>query len=586
MIFLSTKYVIHSMLKFPEGFSAPVGIRNEKQFLEKPWQRPVEGLEFLRDEPGEYAVYRGKSITEVDEAYEKRGLEEERKRFRVAVDMCRAIQDAGGRALFVGGCVRDEVWGKAPKDIDIEVYGLDAPTIERVVGDFGVVKDVGKAFGILKLVTDTGLELDVSLPRTDSKIGEGHRGFEVKTDPGMSIREAGRRRDFTWNAVAKDPLTGEIFDPFGGIPDAQNRVLRVTDAERFCDDPLRVMRAAQFVGRFGLAVEPDSVALLRSVVPRLKEIAPERMGEEWKKLFLKSPKPSLALAHLMEWGVIHELYPEIAQLQHTPQEFDWHPEGDVWVHTMMVVDEAATVARKEQLSEDEAYELILAALCHDLGKPATTEVKEVRGVSRITSYGHEPAGVAPSYVFMDRLMVPKGTQERVARLVQEHISPHSLFVLMKRLQAEGKSDKSLTGAVRKLARRTAPATVDQLGRLVRADTSGRGPFPDPSMPEQFMLPFDEGVPEWLRAVAKDIQVVHGKPAPVVSGKELISENVGFRQGKIIGDMIVVMDELRDVLGWSKEDIIAAISEDAAQGKTPADILETLRARVAEAEEPA
>jgi tRNA nucleotidyltransferase (CCA-adding enzyme) len=154
---------------------------------------------------------------------------------------------------------------------------------------FGEVNEVGAAFGILK-INIGGVDIDVSLPRKESKTGSGHKDFSISADPSMSIKEAARRRDFTFNALAKDPLTGTLYDYFGGMRDIEERTLRVTDEERFRDDPLRVLRGIQFVGRFGLRVDDKTASIMREMRGELKHLPKERLKEEWVKLFFKISK--------------------------------------------------------------------------------------------------------------------------------------------------------------------------------------------------------------------------------------------------------------------------------------------------------
>ncbi len=371
---------------------------HEKNFETPPPRLQQESLPELV-ESGELKTYKGKSRKEFEEYIEALQGQEAKEGFQLACRFAEAVHESQGLALLVGGSVRDEVLGKASKDFDIEVYGLDAARVEEIASMFGKVDAIGKAFGILKVSGSDGIDLDISLPRTDSKIAEGHRGFEVKVDPNMSIIEAAKRRDFTFNALMKNPLTGEIFDPFNGVEDLRTRTLRITDSERFKDDPLRVMRAAQFIGRFGLTTDVKSLEEIQAMVPDLHELPKERFKEEWDKLLLKSDYPSMGMQALMQYGVINELYPELAAMSDTPQEFEWHPEGDVWVHTLMVVDEAARVARRHRLDTSQKRKVIYAALCHDLGKPDTTEFEG----GRIRSKGHEPAGEEPTRSFLEKI---------------------------------------------------------------------------------------------------------------------------------------------------------------------------------------
>lgn len=501
-------------------------------------------------------VEKNKHLPKPDEfisALEQRGLVEHAKVYRAVVELADAIQKIGGQALLVGGCVRDMLVGKIPKDFDIEVYKLEPARIEEVAKQFGKVSDVGKAFGILKVSLGQGVDIDLSLPRSDSKIGVGHRGFEVKSDPNMSIADAARRRDFTINSMAGDPLTGELFDPFGGAKDLRDKILRVTDKERFRDDPLRVMRALQFVGRMGLSIELESAKIIESMTPELKELPKERIFEEWQKLLLKSEKPSLGLSAGMALGVFKEIHPEFPPLAETPQEYEWHPEGDVWIHTLMVVDEAASIIRREKLDEQTSLVVMLGALCHDLGKPATTEL--VGG--RIRSSGHEPAGKEPTEKFLKSLGAPTIIQEKVARLVINHLIP-STFYIDETIRKKPISD----GAIRKLAQRIAPATVYELVLVAEADHTGRGPFEDPEIPEQLLLNLREyPAGEWLLKRARGLAVEKSKPADLLLGRDLI--NLGIKPGAHIGEIIRTANRLRDEKGFTKEAVLQVVFKNGA-----------------------
>src|SRR6185369_13390853 len=180
-----------------------------------------------------------------------------------------AVRDAGGRALIVGGWVRDKLLGlPESSNVDLEVFGVPGDRLRALLETFGRVEAVGESFQVYKIG-----DIDVSLPRRDSKAGRGHRGFVVTGDPDMSIAEAARRRDFTVNAISWDPLTGEYFDPFDGRADLERRLLRVVDPQTFGDDSLRVLRGEQFAARFALALEPATAALCREIP--LDDLPPE-----------------------------------------------------------------------------------------------------------------------------------------------------------------------------------------------------------------------------------------------------------------------------------------------------------------------
>ena len=286
----------------------------------------------------------------------------------------------------------DQLLGRPSKDLDIEVFGVPAPALHALLEGFGRVDVVGESFRVYKIA-----DIDVSLPRRESKAGRGHKGFVIEGDPDLSVEQAARRRDFTINAISRDPLTGALVDPFDGVRDLHGRILRAVDARTFADDSLRVMRALQFAARFELTVDEETKALCRSLP--LDDLPSERVWGEMEKLLLQAARPSIGLALALDLGVIDRLFPELRALVGCPQEYDWHPEGDVWVHTLMVVDEARQ--RLEDLDRGRAAAVMLGALCHDLGKPPTTALVD----GRIRSMGHEEAGVAPATALLDRLNV-------------------------------------------------------------------------------------------------------------------------------------------------------------------------------------
>ncbi|OGL63160.1 hypothetical protein A3C09_02700 [Candidatus Uhrbacteria bacterium RIFCSPHIGHO2_02_FULL_47_44] len=465
--------------------------------------------------------------------------------FERVCKIAEAVKAAGGRALLVGGSVRDEVLGLPSKDFDLEVYGVKPDDLEKLVHKFGKVDSVGKAFGILK-ITDGDMDIDVSIPRRDSKVHEGHKGFQVDTDPKMSIKEAGQRRDFTFNALSKDPLTGEIFDPFNGVEDLRTRTLRVTDPELFKDDPLRVMRGAQFIGRFGMKPDDASMQLFREMVPSLRELPKERMGEEWNKLLLKSERPSLGLQSLMDMGVIEALYPELNAMSGTPQEFEWHPEGDVWVHTLMVVDAAKEVCKHEKLGKEDAQVVMMAALCHDLGKPETTEFKE----GRTRAHGHEPAGEGPTKVFLKKLGAPKELEQKVVALVKEHLWPGTMY------RQFLKGEEVSGGAFRRLAKRIWPATIAELTYVAESDNQGRGPFTIAPNKDQFKLPEPYKAGKWVREEARKLGVEKEMPKPILLGRDLIK--LGFKAGREFWEPINLSERLRDEKNMTHEDVVELI----------------------------
>ena len=465
-----------------------------------------------------------------------------------------AVKSNGGRALLVGGCVRDMLLDIAPKDFDIEVYGIEPANLRSLAESFGEVVDAGAAFGILKLRMSPdspslprrgqggGEYLDIGIPRHDSKISAGHKGFAINVDPSMGPADAARRRDFTVNAIMMDPLSGEYIDPFNGRSDLENRTLRCVDHEGFGDDPLRVLRGMQFAARFDLKPDEVSMNTMRSVVPRLGELSSERLRDEWRKLLVLAEKPSIGLQLGFDLSVFTVLHPEIPPMKETPQNPAWHPEGDVWIHTNMVVDEAAAIIRREQLDDESAFTVMLAALSHDLGKPLVTAM--VDGVWR--SKNHEEAGEAPTRSFLKTVGVNQTVIEKIVGIVKDHLKPTNYY-----LQETEKNQPITDGAIRKLAARIAPATMNELLLVAEADYFGRGQWRHGETREYPERP-------WLLERAARIDVLNGPAPHVISGKELI--DLGIEAGPKMGELIREADRMRDDEGKTKEEVVEWINE--------------------------
>jgi tRNA nucleotidyltransferase (CCA-adding enzyme) len=421
----------------------------------------------------------------------------------VAVAMATAIRRAGGRALVVGGWVRDRLIGRASKDVDFEIYGLESAALRAVLSSFGPVNAIGESFTVYKVA-----DIDVALPRRESRTGRGHKAFEVIGDPWMAPEESARRRDFTVNAIAYDPLTGAYIDPFDGTRDLlERRQLRMVDARTFGDDSLRVLRGVQLSARFELEMDAATQSVCRSLP--LDDLPAERVWGEIEKLLLLAPRPSIGLELARTLGVIDRLFPELQALDGCPQEPEWHPEGDVWIHTMMVVDEART--RIEDLPHPKRVAVMLGAVCHDLGKPATTAFVD----GRIRSMDHEQAGVAPARSLLDRLNIHTiggfDVRAQVEGIVAHHLKPLAFF-------------KSATpvgdGAFRRLAQK---ADLELLARVAQSDCQGRTGA------------FDCSGIEWFLGRARALGVEHAAPAPLVLGRHLLA--LGLAPGPRIGALL-------------------------------------------------
>lgn len=406
-----------------------------------------------------------------------------------------------GRPRLVGGGVRDWLLGIEPKDFDLEVGGASFETLQRTLARFGATDVVGRSFGVVKVRSAaTGTEYDFSLPRRESKTGAGHRGFAVTPEPDLTDAEAAARRDFTVNAIALDPFTGEIIDPHGGRRDLAARVLRHT-SHAFIEDPLRVLRAMQLAARFDFQLDPDTAALCRGIRDTYSELPVERVWGEWDKWAGQSRRPSRGMEVLAETGWIDH-FPELSDLQGTQQEPAWHPEGDVFTHTSHCVDALAADPEWQSADRPRRRLLMLAVLTHDVGKPSTTVRQRRHGKLRWTSNGHEAAGGPLAAAFLRRIGAPLELDAPVAALVVHHLAHH-----------HGHEGTFSDSQVRRLARRLAPATIDDLALVMTADARGRPPL---DSPETHVLIAR------LRQRAQELQLADAAPKPLLLGRHLIA----------------------------------------------------------------
>jgi tRNA nucleotidyltransferase (CCA-adding enzyme) len=431
--------------------------------------------------------------------------------------ICKAVREAGGHAWMVGGWVRDWLTGIVSKDFDIEVYGLEPDRLREVLEEIAPVNTVGEHFSVYKLGfyhDAERFEVDVSIPRRESKSGRGHRGFVIAGDPTMSLEEAARRRDFTVNAILFDPLINEIVDPFGGVRDLKNRVLRVVAADTFVEDSLRVLRAVQLAARFEMTVEPQTAELCRSI--DLSDLPRERIWGEVEKWLMLARHPAIGLDVALELGVLGKLFPEIAALVGCPQDNESHPEGDVFTHTKLCLDEAAKVAA--DLPREKRLTLMLAMLCHDLGKPLAT--RSVDG--RVSCVAHDEAGLDPARAVLDRLglytLSGYDVRSGVLALVREHLRPRELY---------GERERVTAGDLRRLARRV---DMDLLYRMARADALGRGPAASTE------------VADWFISRVREVGVERGAPEPLLKGRHLVE--AGFEPGPRMGEILGRVYELQ------------------------------------------
>jgi len=433
------------------------------------------------------------------------------------IELAEAVRETGGRALLVGGCVRDELMGVQPKDWDLEVYGIQPQRLREILDRFGDVNVVGEAFTVYKL----GAHLDVSIPRRERKTGRGHRGFFIEGDPTMSTAEAASRRDFTINAILQNPLTNEIIDPVHGRDDLQRKILRAVSPNSFAEDSLRVLRAAQFAARFEFDIEAETIEICRSI--DLSDLPSERIRGEMEKLLLRARRPSIGLHWLRELWAIDQLFPELKALIDVPQEPEWHPEGDVWIHTLLTTDRARE--QIDDLSPAKELTVMLAALAHDFGKPATTEFID----GRIRSREHEEAGAAPTESFLDRLNIHTldgyDVRAQVIAIVRDHLKPGEFF--KKRLEVS-------TGAFRRLARKV---DLNLLYRVAKADSLGRNAAHVPR--ENW---YTAEAQDWFIDRVRELDLQDGAPRPILLGRHLLE--MGMQPGPRIGEITKAVYEMQ------------------------------------------
>jgi tRNA nucleotidyltransferase (CCA-adding enzyme) len=446
-----------------------------------------------------------------------------------------AVRGAGGRALIVGGWVRDRLRHHPSKDLDLEIFGIPQHALPPLLAPFGRVEPVGQSFPVYKVARPGEGDIDVALPRRESKSGRGHRAFDVIGDPAMTFAEAARRRDFTINAIGWDPLTEQFEDPYGGQSDLQHGILRAVDRTTFADDSLRVLRAVQFAARFEFSLERETAALCRSLA--LDDLPAERIWGEFEKLLLHAARPSIGLALALDLAVIDKLFPELKALRGCEQEPEWHPEGDVWTHTLMVVDCARE--QNTDLERPQRVTVMLGAVCHDFGKPATTAFID----GRIRSLNHEEAGVEPTSAFLDRLNVHSmegyDVRGQVLGIVAQHLKPGAFF------KAGNVSD----GAFRRLAQKV---DLELLARVARADCLGR------------TGEFDCSAMDWFVERARALGVEHHAPAPLLLGRHVLA--LGIAPGPRVGEILrLVYEQQLDGIIKTSEDAIARARDIVSAG---------------------
>lgn len=439
------------------------------------------------------------------------------------------LYQAGLRPVIVGGAVRDFYLGLPIKEWDIEVFGpIDIQELHQKLLTFAPCQVVGKAFGVIKIPS---LNADFSLPRTEEKQGPGHRGFSVMVSGEIPFKVAASRRDFTINSMGICPITNELHDPFGGLADLHQSVLRHV-GEAFCEDPLRVLRAVQFSARFNFQVAQETREICQSMAMSLFELPKERLWGEFKK-WLLAPFPGRGLRTAREIYALH-VFPELAALIDIPQDAQFHPEGDAWEHTILVLD--AMVAQK---TGDLHIDLILmmAALCHDIGKPNTTRYLEKNGEWHWRSRRHDQVGGKVTRRFLRRLINEEALIDHIVSLVKNHMNPFQLW--------QSKADDS---AILRLSTRV---NIEWLCRLVLADSNGRKNLESERIGREVVA--------WLLEKSERLQVLNGPPTPLISGKDVVA--LGIQPGPDVGEFLTAIfnQQLKGKL-TTREDALAYLEK--------------------------
>ena len=443
----------------------------------------------------------------------------ENKNILMAQRIAAEVRKAGGRTYFVGGFVRDLLMGRENKDIDIEVHEIPVSALEAILDGLGERLTMGASFGVMGL---RHYDLDIAMPRSEVATGRGHKDFAVFVDPFLGAEKAARRRDFTVNAMMQDVLTGEVLDFFGGREDLARKRIRHVDDLTFTEDPLRVFRAAQFAARFGFTVAEETTALSAGMDGTA--LAGERVMGELEKALLKASTPSVFFEELKKMRQLFCWFPELEALSGVPQNPVHHPEGDVWTHTMQVLDEAAALREEAR----EPLWFMLAALCHDFGKAVATE--EINGA--LHAYGHERLGLPLARRFLGRITSEVKLTKYVLNMTELHMQPNNKA-------RESSHDKAFMTLFDQ------SVCPEDLLLLAKADHMGRL---GPGMRRESAAAAYAETEHRLREMLTLYQDRMNRP--YVMGRDLIA--AGMQPGPLISEALAYAHKLR-LAGVSKEE---------------------------------
>lgn len=429
------------------------------------------------------------------------------------------LNHQGATVYFVGGCVRDDLMNRLCHDFDIEVFGIEDHRLVEILSQFGPVDQFGKQFGIYKLLSIP--EADFALPRKEKKTASGHIGFDVQTNPYLSVKEAAKRRDFTINAIYFNTKTNTYEDYYGGIEDLNRHILRVVHGDTFVEDPLRVLRLAQFVSRFEFEIDAYTKQLCFKMTMNgdLNTLSKERVFAEYNKMLL-GRKPSLGIQFLYEIKALPECLQVLGNIHQRP---DFHPEGCVLNHVKFVCDHGAKV--KDQTSYPLGF--MWACLLHDIGKASTTD-------DFGHAFNHEIVGGDMCEAVLKQFCEHK----QLIRYVKQMIYSHMKLGQYSRNKIKDKTFLKL------LAQLNGKTTLNDLYYLTEADLSGRGI--DASKDISQVQAFLKEKTEKLGSEA---------PSPIVDGKDLL--NLGFKPGPQMKTLLQKAYDLQ-LGGYSKEGILKTL----------------------------
>jgi poly(A) polymerase len=406
-----------------------------------------------------------------------------------AVALALRLTAAGHRALFAGGCVRDKLLGHEPEDYDIATSAVPSEVLKLFPGS----NEVGAHFGVV-IAKHGGHHVEIATFRTDGSYRDGRRPESVTFS---TPQEDARRRDFTINGLFEIPETGEVIDYVGGMADLDAGIIRaIGDAKaRFTEDGLRLLRAVRFAARIGFTIEPETDNALRECAPLLDRISPERIRDEFSKI-LTSPRRRAGVEHLVETDLIRHFLPEVLPTIGCEQPPEWHPEGDVFTHTMIMLD---------MLAPDAPIELCLAVLLHDIAKPPC---RSIDPDGRIRFNGHDALGAQMAETILRRLRYPNHVIADAVAMVARHMQ----FMNVQKMR------------VAKLKRFMAEPTFEKEMELHRVDCASSNGFTDNY--------------EFLQAREAEFAAEPLIPPPLVTGKDLIK--LGMQPGPRFKEILEVI----------------------------------------------